>query len=151
MKTTILAFGKVRGYEAEWCAEYLKRLSGFVTVRELSVPSSLPDHEVQRAEAALLLKTIPDKALLVVLDERGKDMPSRDFAQKLQSWQDRAPADLVFVIGGADGVTDDIRARADFLWCFGRATWPHRLVRVMLLEQLYRARQILAGHPYHRD
>lgn len=151
MKTTILAFGKVRGYEADWCAEYLKRLSGFVTVRELAAPASLPSHEVQKAEMAILEKSLPAKPLLVVLDERGKDLTSRDFAQKLQSWQDRAPSDLVFVIGGADGVTDEFRARADFLWGFGRATWPHRLVRVMLLEQLYRARQILAGHPYHRD
>jgi 23S rRNA (pseudouridine1915-N3)-methyltransferase len=78
-------------------------------------------------------------------------MSSRDFAAKIKGWQEQGLAHLVFLIGGADGVTDDVRKQADFSLGFGRLTWPHRLVRVMLLEQLYRAQQINAGHPYHRD
>ena len=119
--------------------------------REFAVSKSLPPAETQKAEAQLLLKAIPAKATVVVLDERGKDMPSHDFAAKLAAWQDQGMGDLVFIIGGADGVTDAIRAKANLLFGFGRLTWPHRLVRVMLLEQIYRAKQIIAGHPYHRD
>lgn len=151
MKISILAIGKVRGGEAEWCDEYLKRMKGAMVVREFAVSSALPAAEAQRAEAELLLKAIPDRAHVVLFDERGKDMPSRDFAARIAAWQDHGVADLVFIIGGADGVTDKVRERADSTLCFGRATWPHRLVRVMVLEQLYRAQQIIAGHPYHRD
>jgi 23S rRNA (pseudouridine1915-N3)-methyltransferase len=150
MKTIILAIGKARGVEAEWCAEYLKRLGASVTVQEFAASKALPPAETQRAEAQLLLKAIPPKSFVVLLDERGKDMSSRDFAAKLATWQEQA-TDLVFIIGGADGHTDELRARANFMLGFGRLTWPHRLVRVMLLEQIYRARQIIAGHPYHRD
>lgn len=151
MKVTILAIGKVRGAEADWCDEYMKRLKGQVAVREFTVSSALPAHEAQKAEAELLLKAIPDKAHVVLLDERGKDIPSRELADKFGQWQTQGIADLAFIIGGADGVIDKVRERAQFTLGFGRATWPHRLVRVMLLEQIYRAQQILAGHPYHRD
>jgi 23S rRNA (pseudouridine1915-N3)-methyltransferase len=149
MKITILAIGKVRGPELNWCAEYLKRLGKDVVVNEFAAPKSLPAAETQRAEARLLLKAIPVKSFVVLCDERGKDMSSRDFAAKLAGWQEQG--EIAFIIGGADGVTDEIRARAGFTLGFGRLTWPHRLVRVMVLEQIYRARQIIAGHPYHRD
>lgn len=151
MKITLLAIGKLRGGEAEWCDEYLKRLRGALAIKEMAAPKSLPSAEAQKVEADLILKAIPPKAFVVALDERGKDMPSRDFAAHMAKWQDRGLADIVFIIGGADGLTDAVRDRADFLLGFGRLTWPHRLVRVMLLEQLYRAQQINAGHPYHRD
>ena len=94
---------------------------------------------------------MPARARLILLDERGQDLPSRDFAARLEDWQEQGAAQLTFVIGGAEGVLDVMRQRADFILGFGRATWPHRLARVMLLEQIYRARQITAGHPYHRD
>jgi 23S rRNA (pseudouridine1915-N3)-methyltransferase len=151
MKITLLAIGKARGVEAEWGAEYQKRLGTAVAVHEFAAPKSLPPSETQKTEAQLLLKAIPPKSFVVLLDERGKDMSSRDFAAKLSAWQDQGLNDLVFIIGGADGVTDDVRQRANFTLSFGRLTWPHRLVRVMLLEQIYRAKQIIAGHPYHRD
>lgn len=151
MKTTVLALGKLRGAEAEWCAEYLKRLKGDTVVREMAASKNLPPAETQKAEADLLLKAIPPKSFVVLCDERGKDLTSRELAAKIASWQEQGHSDLVFLIGGADGVTDDVRQRAQFTLGFGRATWPHRLVRVMLLEQIYRAQQINAGHPYHRD
>jgi 23S rRNA (pseudouridine1915-N3)-methyltransferase len=150
MKIHILAIGKARGPEAEWAAEYQKRLGPSVVVQEFAAPKSLPPDATQKAEAQLLLKAIPAKATVILLDERGKDMSSRDFAAKLATWQEQA-SDIAFIIGGADGHTDDLRARANVMLGFGKLTWPHRLVRVMLLEQIYRARQILAGHPYHRD
>jgi len=151
LKTLILAIGKLRGFEAEWCAEYQKRLKGDVAVKEMAASKNLAPAETQRAEADLLLEALPPKSCVVLLDERGKDMPSRDFAAKIKNWQEQGLSHLVFLIGGADGVTDEVRAKAGFTLGFGRLTWPHRLVRVMLLEQLYRAQQINAGHPYHRD
>ena len=150
MKTSILAIGKLRGGEAEWCNEYLKRLKGSVSVKEMAASKNLPPDATQKAEADLLLGSIPPQSLVVLLDERGKDMSSRDFATKIKGWQERGD-NLVFLIGGADGVTDKVRGAAHFTLGFGKLTWPHRLVRVMLLEQLYRAQQINAGHPYHRD
>ncbi len=151
MKTLILAIGKLRGPEAEWSAEYQKRMKGEVIIKEMAASKNLSPAETQRAEADMLLKAIPPQSIVVLLDERGKDMPSRDFAAKVKAWQETGLSQLVFLIGGADGVTDDVRSKASFTLGFGCLTWPHRLVRVMLLEQLYRAQQINIGHPYHRD
>ena len=151
MKVFVLAIGKARGVEAEWGGEYLKRLGKEVTVQEFTVSKSLPPAEMQKAEAQLLIKSIPAKSLVVLLDEHGTNHSSREFAAKIIAWQDQGIDNLVFIIGGANGVTDDVRAKAKMTLGFGRLTWPHMLVRVMLLEQIYRARQIIAGHPYHRD
>ena len=142
MKTTIVAIGKMRGPDAELCEEYKKRIKN-IAIRELATGT-------QKSENENLLKAIPTKSFVILCDERGKDLSSRELAGKLAAWQERA-SELIFVIGGADGLTDEVRKRADFMLGFGRQTWPHRLVRVMLLEQLYRAQQINAGHPYHRD
>ena len=103
------------------------------------------------AEAALIARAVPDGAVLCVLDERGQIESSRSFADRLAAWRDRGIGDLALVIGGADGLDADLRARADFALSFGPMVWPHMLVRVMLAEQLYRAASILAGSPYHRD
>ncbi len=102
------------------------------------------------AEAALLERAIPKGAVLVVMDERGRVIPSPEFAGKLGAWRDEGRGDVAFVIGGADGVDPSLRAKADFKLSFGAMVWPHMLARVMLSEQLYRAASILAGSPYHR-
>jgi 23S rRNA (pseudouridine1915-N3)-methyltransferase len=86
----------------------------------------------------------------VVLDERGRDLPSADLAALLGRWRDDGVRETRFLIGAADGHDAATRDGADLLLCFGRATWPHMLVRAMLAEQLYRALSILDGHPYHR-
>ena len=118
-----------------------------------------PLHEVEvedrkgggmAAEAALLARAVPDGALLVCMDERGRAQSSPDFAAQLARWRDDGRQDVAFVIGGADGIAPDLRTRADALISFGAMVWPHMLVRVMLSEQLYRAATILAGGPYHR-
>jgi 23S rRNA (pseudouridine1915-N3)-methyltransferase len=101
-------------------------------------------------EAALLERAMPRGAVMVALDERGQVMGSPDFAERLADWRDAGRGDVAFVIGGADGLAPDLRARADLLLSFGCMVWPHMLVRVMLAEQLYRAASILAGSPYHR-
>lgn len=102
------------------------------------------------AEAALLSAAIPKGAFVVMLDERGRLLPSPDFADLLRRTADGGTRDAVLVIGGADGLDTSLRARADLLLSFGPMVWPHMLVRVMIAEQLYRAASILVGTPYHR-
>ena len=101
-------------------------------------------------EAAAISALLPDKHALVALDERGKSVDSAGFAQQLGRWRDEGLAQTVFVIGGADGLSPELQRKASLRIAFGSATWPHQMVRVMLLEQIYRAATILAGHPYHR-
>ena len=101
------------------------------------------------SESDRLLRAIQPGDVVVALDERGEPATSASFAQKLGGWRD-AGQEVTFLIGGADGLDDALRARADWQLALGRLTWPHLLVRLLLVEQLYRASTILAGHPYHR-
>jgi 23S rRNA (pseudouridine1915-N3)-methyltransferase len=102
-------------------------------------------------EAELILAALPPGARLVALDERGQGWSSRELAERIAAWRDQGTATLAFAIGGAEGLGRAVIDRADAVMSLGAMTWPHLLVRGMLLEQLYRAQQILAGHPYHRD
>jgi len=102
-------------------------------------------------EAELILAAVPPGAPLVALEEGGKNWSSREFAERLAGWRDRGVATLAFAIGGADGLGPAVIERANAIVSLGAMTWPHLMVRSLLLEQLYRAQQILAGHPYHRD
>lgn len=134
----IIARGKIaRSPEAELVARYEKRLTWPVKLTEL------PDTGGRIPDPATPCKT-------VLLDERGKQMGSEDFAEILGQWRDTGVRECRFVLGAADGHSDAERADADLLFAFGKATWPHLLARAMLMEQLYRASTILAGHPYHR-
>ena len=101
-------------------------------------------------ESIALAQLIPDGAVTVVLDQRGESLDSARFTSTLQRWRDNGRRAAVVVIGGADGLAPNLNEKADLRLAFGAATWPHQLVRIMLLEQLYRAVTILAGHPYHR-
>jgi 23S rRNA (pseudouridine1915-N3)-methyltransferase len=123
--------------------DFLARLAGAATLREVEERKNLPDKRPREAE--LLLGAVPAGIALVALDERGKTFSSPAFAERLAAWGAAA-----FVVGGADGLDESLRRRADLLLAFGTMTWPHMLARVMLLEQLYRAQTILSGHPYHR-
>ena len=93
---------------------------------------------------------IPEGAVTIVLDERGENLDSLALTREIMRWRDDGRPVAVFVIGGADGLAVSLRERADLRLAFGAATWPHQLVRMMLLEQVYRAATLLAGHPYHR-
>jgi 23S rRNA (pseudouridine1915-N3)-methyltransferase len=101
-------------------------------------------------ETTAISAQIADKSALVALDERGEAIGSPALARHLGQWRDQSVANTFFLIGGADGLSPDLRRKAKLRLAFGAATWPHQLVRVMLLEQIYRAATILAGHPYHR-
>ena len=102
-------------------------------------------------ESIAIANVIPERAVTVILDERGESMNSASFAGRLQGWRAQDAPAVAFVIGAADGLAPGLREKADLAIAFGAATWPHQLVRIMLLEQLYRAVTILAGHPYHRS
>ncbi|RJE79285.1 23S rRNA (pseudouridine(1915)-N(3))-methyltransferase RlmH [Paracoccus sp. JM45] len=154
MRIDIAAVGRLRkGPEAALIADYLDRFAK--TGRSLGLPAvSVIEVEDKRglgmkAEAELLSRALPQGAALVMMDERGEQPLSPDFAARLGNWRDEA-RDVCFVIGGADGLDPELRARADWSISFGRMVWPHMLVRVMLSEQLYRAATILSGSPYHR-
>lgn len=152
MRVTLAAVGKARrDVHADLFAHYRARLTWPLELREVDIRRKLPPEQLQEEEAAQLLALVPEGAVTVVLDERGKTITSPDFAGRIGDWRDGGIRDIVFLIGGADGHHESCRKRADLLLSLGRATWPHMLVRGMIAEQLYRAQQILAGHPYHRD
>jgi 23S rRNA (pseudouridine1915-N3)-methyltransferase len=146
----IIAIGKNRDADLQRLIdEYIKRLSWKITFTELAAPN-VSDAERKSREADLLRAAIPPKAVRIFLDERGKNMGSGEFADKLQNYFTNQQSTLAFIIGGADGLDDPFRREADFVISFGALTWPHMMVRLMLVEQLYRASTILDGHPYHR-
>lgn len=153
---TIVAVGRLRaGPEATLVADYLARFDRAGRALGLG-PASVIEVEDRRgggaaAEAALIAAAVPRGARLAALDERGKELGSREFAGLLRDWADAGVRDMALTIGGADGLESGLRARADATISLGRMVWPHMLARVMLSEQLYRAATILAGAPYHRD
>ncbi len=151
MKVWLAAVGRAKpGPEQDLYHQYVRRLATPITLREVEEKRPLPVPARIAREAELLLAAIPERAVVVALDERGKSMGSEDFAALLGRWQDDGIADLAFLIGGADGHGEAVRARARAQLSFGAMTWPHMLVRAMLAEQVWRAQAILSGHPYHR-
>ena len=134
----VIARGKIgRSPEAELVARYAGRIAWPLKLTEL------PEIGGRIPEPPTPLRT-------VLLDERGRQLSSEAFARQLESWRDGGIRETRFVIGAADGHGEAERAKADLLLALGAATWPHLLARAMLLEQLFRATSILAGHPYHR-
>jgi 23S rRNA (pseudouridine1915-N3)-methyltransferase len=159
MKLHILAVGRLKaGPELALFDDYLKRAHGLgrsCGVTEIGsrdfAESKLPDAKTRMAaEAALLARAMPDPCFRVVLDERGRALSSDDFAICLKRHLDQGTASVVFLIGGPDGHAPETRQKAGLILSFGPMTWPHRLARVMLAEQIYRAVTILVKHPYHR-
>jgi 23S rRNA (pseudouridine1915-N3)-methyltransferase len=132
-------------------AHYAARIVPPPDIVELDVKQRLPPAIAKAREAELILDALPPGTPLVALDERGAAWSSREFADQIAAWRDRGAPELAFAIGGAEGLGLAVLNRASASLSLGVMTWPHLLVRGMLLEQLYRAQQILAGHPYHRD
>ncbi len=131
-------------------ALYAGRIVPPPTIVEIEEKRRLPPAALKAREAELILAALPAGARLVALDGGGAQWPSQDFAARLAAWRDRGTA-VAFAIGGAEGLGAAVIERADDVLSLGAMTWPHLLARCMLLEQLYRAQQILAGHPYHRE
>lgn len=136
--------------ELDLLSKYIKQTRWNVVVREFEDKKPGSVEERKKREGALLLSAVPAAAKIVVMDERGKLLSSEKFAKRLGDWQDESVPAVVFLIGGADGHSEEIRKKADLVLAFGEMTWPHMLARIMLAEQIYRAKTILDGHPYHR-
>ena len=151
MNIQLLVCGRLKkGAHFDLFQDYLKRMDWGVQVHEIE--SRHKDQgKIHTDECAQILERINSQSYVIAMDERGKTLPSRKLAAKFQGLQNESRSNVQIIIGGADGLNDEIRCRADFLLSFGQQTWPHLLARVMLLEQIYRAQQILAGHPYHRE
>ncbi|MFI4947640.1 MAG: 23S rRNA (pseudouridine(1915)-N(3))-methyltransferase RlmH [Alphaproteobacteria bacterium] len=148
----LLAIGRLRrGPLHDVQALYAGRLAPPVTITELEEKRPLPPAALKLREAELILAARPAGARLVALDRTGAAWTSRDFADRLAAWRDGGAAAIAFAIGGAEGLATGVVESADAVMSLGKMTWPHLFVRSMLLEQLYRAQQIHAGHPYHRD
>ncbi|HVV41466.1 MAG TPA: 23S rRNA (pseudouridine(1915)-N(3))-methyltransferase RlmH [Nitrobacter sp.] len=159
MRLAIISVGRLKqGPERELAERYRTRFDdigrklGFRGLDSHEIPESRSREAATRIaeEADAIAALIPDRSALVALDERGTNIDSATFARRLGRWRDESVQNTIFVIGGADGLSPELRRRADLAVAFGSATWPHQMVRVMLLEQIYRAATILAGHPYHR-
>jgi 23S rRNA (pseudouridine1915-N3)-methyltransferase len=159
VKITIIAVGRLKnGPERTLLERYRDRavragrsLGLSLDIRELAESSARNPATRKDEEAALIAGAMAPGATLVVLDEHGKALDSRAFADRIAAARDGGVRDLAIVIGGADGLGDALLARADLRLAFGAMTWPHQIVRILLAEQIYRAVTILSGHPYHRD
>lgn len=145
MKIHIIAAGTLKsGPEKELFDQYVKRLQFKPKVTEIDC------RQHTKINPSAYLKFIDDKDYVIILDEAGENLSSRSFAQKLETVRETGKC-TTFIIGGADGIADEVKKRSSLSISFGKATWPHLLVRALLAEQLYRTQQILNNHPYHRD
>jgi 23S rRNA (pseudouridine1915-N3)-methyltransferase len=159
MRLVVAAIGRLKdGPERDLTERYRKRAEqtgrriGFRDTEIVEIRESRAQEVGKRMveEAIALANVIPDRAVTIVLDERGESRDSTTLAQQLARWRDDGRPAAVFLIGGDDGLAPTLRDKATMRLAFGSATWPHQLVRIMLLEQIYRAMSILSGHPYHR-
>ena len=160
MRVLVLAIGRMKkGAEADLAERYIKRAvqaGRNIGIRDIEIveirESRAQDSERRKLEESIALaNVIPEGAATIILDERGENLASARLAERLGTWRDGGQQAAVFIIGGADGISENLRQDAKMAISFGAATWPHQLVRIMLLEQLYRAVTILSGHPYHRE
>lgn len=152
MRLLIGAVGRAKaGPMRDLYDAYAARLSWRLTLKEIQLKRPLPPQEACLEEARQLLALLPGqpRPVLVALDGGGMALSSEALAGRIETWRDQGRADLAFFIGGAWGHGEAVLKSADLILSLGPMTWPHMLVRVMLAEQLYRAQQILAGHPYH--
>lgn len=158
MRVTVFAVGRMKsGPERELADRYFDRLkkTGSPLGLEFSVieinesRAQQPDLRKQE-ESAKVIEALDQGGVLVLLDERGKTMPSEAFAQAIARFRDDGKRQLLLAIGGPDGHDSSLRQRADLVLALGAMTWPHQIVRILVAEQLYRATTILSGHPYHR-
>ena len=159
MRIIIAAVGKLKsGPETELADRYAKRATqtgralGLKAIEVIEIRESRADEAAKRMleEAIAIANVIPPGAAVVLLDVKGENRDSDQLAAQLSAWRANDSPAVVFIIGGADGFAPSLRDKANLRLSFGAATWPHQLVRVMLLEQIYRATTILTGHPYHR-
>ena len=160
MRVVLLAIGRMKkGPETELVERYLKRAEqagrqiGLRGIEIIEIRESRAADAGKRMveESIALANVIPEGAVTVMLDKRGDNLGSADFADHMRKWRDAGVPATAFIVGGPDGLAQSLREKAKLKLAFGAATWPHQMVRIMLLEQVYRAITILSGHPYHRE
>ena len=160
MRIVVAAVGRLKaGPDRELAERYRDRATKVGRALGIRGPDVVEVRESRAREAErrvteesiALANVIPNDAIKVVLDSRGENSSSDAFAGRLRGWRDGGRGAVCFVIGGADGLAAGLRDGPGMILAFGSATWPHQLVRIMLMEQIYRALTILSGHPYHRD
>ena len=143
----ILAAGKIReSYYRDAMAEYGKRLSRYVKLNLIEVADG-PD---KKAEGNRMLERLPDDAYIISLEINGNALSSEELSQKISELENSGRSRIVFIIGGPDGLHNDVLSRSDFRLSFSKMTFPHPLMRVILMEQIYRAYRIMKGEPYHK-
>ncbi|MBR1873750.1 MAG: 23S rRNA (pseudouridine(1915)-N(3))-methyltransferase RlmH [Eubacterium sp.] len=159
MKITILCVGKIKeDYLRAAVAEYEKRLGRYATIEIIEVDdektsdksSEREDELIREREGERLLRYIPDQAYVVALAIGGKEYSSVEFADKIEKLGVDGVSHIVFIIGGSIGLSTEVLGAADDRVSFSRMTFPHQLMRVILLEQIYRAARIIRGEPYHK-
>jgi 23S rRNA (pseudouridine1915-N3)-methyltransferase len=159
MRISLFAVGRLKnGPEKELAERYFDRFAKtgpaigleLGKINEINESRASNAETRKREEAAHLEKMLDDGALLILLDERGKALDSPAFADLIGAYRDQGKREIIVAIGGPDGLDPALAARATQMICFGKMTWPHQMVRIMIAEQLYRAITILSGHPYHR-
>lgn len=160
MRIQLFAVGRMKsGPERELAARYFDRftkvapplgleLGGIIEVTESRARDA---EQRKREEAAKLAESLSMGSVLLLLDERGKNLSSPDFASLITKYRDSGTRAMTVAIGGADGHAEELRQKAQAVISFGAMTYPHQIMRILIAEQLYRAATIISGHPYHRE
>ena len=159
MKITLITVGKIKEkYLKDAIAEYSKRLSRYCRLEIIEVmdektpdrASAAQEEEIRAREGARILKYLRDDAFVITLELTGKMLSSEELAKQVENWSVQGKSHLIFVIGGSLGLSKEVCAVSDFALSFSRMTFPHQLMRVILLEQIYRSYRIIHGEPYHK-
>lgn len=159
MKITLLTVGKIKEkYLKDAIAEYSKRLSKYCKLEIIEVAdektpdnaSEVVENVIRDKEGERLLKYVKDDAFVITLEIKGKMMTSEELAEKIDTLGIRGVSRIMFIIGGSIGLGEDVIKRSDFALSFSKMTFPHQLMRVILLEQIYRSYRIISGEPYHK-
>ena len=153
MRMSIIAIGRARvGPESMLFKHYCERINSWsVNLVEKELRKKIDNTKIATVESELLMKAIPKGAFIVALDEHGKELPSKGFTKLINERSTLGQKEIAFIIGGANGLSPLILEASNYVLSLGKMTWPHMLVRGLLIEQIYRAQQINIGHPYHRE
>jgi 23S rRNA (pseudouridine1915-N3)-methyltransferase len=153
MRIAILSIGKFRKSDPtqELFLEYQKRLNWKIELKELELKGNLSGEILKIKEGELLLSKATQNSKIIALDEKGKMLSSVEFASAIKNYANQGISDLTFIIGGADGLSTELKQKADLILSFSKMTFPHLMIRSFLIEQIYRANTIINNHPYHRQ
>ena len=145
----ISTIGKAKNSDEDMIThKYLKRIKN-IELKQYEVKTNNPEKKLEE-EALKLINTTPKNGKLILLDEKGQNLSSTDLAKIILNWRDNNVTDINFAIGGAFGNGEKIKNTADKIIAFGKLTWPHQMVKMMVAEQIYRIETIIQGHPYHK-